>query len=239
MFTIFGLIGWFLVSDNLAASQTRSSEIASTNRVTYQVEEAQPTDIAITPQHMARLDAILNDLVQHHRSDEIRIGLKAAVSAGQVDLVVNPTTRSSLLVMVTNDHLRQGTFAQITMQEEFLADPKYTRSFREIVLLHEWTHVKQIRERRFRPLQVDLKPDGSCGLIGVNDLRGNFQDEAEAYETGCRYAIIVQTANQVPICRALRDYGIRGMLIAIAEEYCGVTCLMPFCGTLRSYAAVH
>lgn len=227
------------ISVALQCQKQRSAHTVApeTNASSNRAVMAPRTSMNIGQNKEAMLDVSFNDLVDHHRSAEIRTEFKFLASNGSVGLEVYPMNpKASTLILATNEQMRSGSFAKLGMQEEFLVDSNYSRNYREIVLLHEWTHIKQIRENRFVGLPVDRQADGSQRLRDTRNLHEYFFSEAEAFEACCKFAILIDSTDEVSVCNAYRHRGRAGMLRAMAEEYCHSQTLAPACGELRRHA---
>lgn len=202
-----------------------------------------PTQLAAEQtQTTATISLILKRLITSHPDPSISRDLHALIEKGGVYLNFQPEifngSGSLATVMLVNTPTT-GEVLTLSIDPVHLANPQQSDAYKQLVIYHEYQHIRQHREQRYprEMLMQVLRPD----LLTERDIRLQLDAEVEAYEAEVLLAVKLGWQQHLPeFCQAYANGGRNGLYRLLAARYereNGIYALHP--AVLRRIASEH
>lgn len=170
-----------------------------------------------------RASIALKELIQTHPEKEIRVDLHQLLTSGQIYPNYQESLGSggSAIATVLWVNLPgKGESLVFSFNRSGLLDPKLTTSYKQLVIYHEWTHVKQQRAGTY-PKSLTYA-SATDVMTSESSVRLTFEAEAEAYTAECGLAVRIKTVDEAPFCRTLVDRGEPAFREEMARTFAGL-----------------
>lgn len=214
------VIGVFLLLGPVAFLATRT-------RPQQEVRASYDPD-AVLAAMAAKPQEVLKELVQGHPEPEISGELNHLVETGQVYLNLTGELRHELhgnvgrILYVNTPQV--GVVLALSFSPHFLLDPNIPRQLKQLVIYHEWMHIKQQRSGDKEKYPDTLAMQIVKGDDTTQTLRVWFEAEFEAYRAECVVAERHEWTQYLDLCISWSKNGDSGLRQAMARSY---TALIP------------
>lgn len=190
-------------------SAQRSPAMASGKSMKKNAAPSAP--VILDPQEAIR------DLIQTHPHPEIRGELSTLILNHEVGLNFDDLARDvgamATVVYGKMEGSDKETIA-LNFSLDHLFDAKTSRAFKQLVIYHEWIHIKQQRSKRY----PDWLAKGRLPST-PEEVRTFFEAESEAYVEECALAVALDQTDVLDVCSMYKQDGKRAMRKALAEKY--------------------
>lgn len=162
---------------------------------------------------------VLKDLIQNHPHREIREDLYRLIDTQKVfvsfqDIGAKMQSVASVMYINTPTH---GTALTLIIGRVEVLSSKITRRHKELVLYHEWIHLKQQLEQR-EPKWLALKRLLNASFT-EEEISVFYKAEMEAYLAECKLAVSLNSQHELDFCDIYAKYGERALRENIAMRY--------------------
>lgn len=155
----------------------------------------------------AKLSLILKDLVQSHPSREVREDMDQAIRSGTLPIAYQEMSGAeaydAFLAPVQTD---RGIRLVLFTPKSFLEDSTTSRTYKQLVLYHEWIHALQ-------HLQGHLLPNGIRSPVSQH-----VENEVEAYAAECELAKQLNASGEEKLCQSYNQKGKQGLRDILLEQ---------------------
>jgi|GEM_PF-6862845 len=179
---------------------------------------------------------IVKDLVQTHPHEAMRRHLDYLVSRGIIflnfqDGIGGQNTLATVVYANTPTH---GTVLALSISKKHLVDPATPKIFKQLVIFHEWHHLRQQLDRT-KPewLAMGVKDPG---MMTEEMIRIFFEAEMEAYLPECELAVELDAIQTYPLYAVFANGGVSELRRHLAEVYAQMPRYSKFAALFRSIA---
>jgi len=155
----------------------------------------------------SRAQEALRVLVQNHPAEEVRVRLNAWIMDGRVWLNFQRSALDRYDVIAAAMYVHtpdRGNLLTLVVSPELLLDPTQNQSFKQLVIFHEYVHIRQQIQGTFPPAILMTSFEGRPS---ASFIRLWLQAEFEAYEEECQLAVRLNMSNAFEICRVFAESG--------------------------------
>ena len=208
------------------------------------IQPPAPTSSAVTAERATdptpeeiRSTHVLRQLIQTHPDSEMRESLSHLISSGEVNLNFQDEPGSgtvSIARVLYGTVPEKGTVLFFSFNQTELLNDKISSVFKQLVIYHEWNHIKQQREGRCPKSIYYSRPPGVP--LTADFLQKYLEAEFEAYTAECRLAERIKALDLFAPCHTLLERGDLAFREKIAGMYDTVREFAPYHDTLARIA---
>lgn len=181
-------------------------------------DQAAPLAHMTEPSSVPTVDPslVLKDLVQTHPRKEIREDLDRLIETGEVALNFEELARAqnSLATILLLDDSSTGRETYVfNFSAERILDTSASKAFKQLVVFHEWIHLRQqIEQRAPKWIARGMMPKDK------EQVHALFEAEMEAYEAECRLAVELKHSKEFFLCVAYERGGSEKLRSELATQ---------------------
>ncbi|MBU1032865.1 hypothetical protein KJ937_02970 [Patescibacteria group bacterium] len=151
--------------------------------------------------------SVMKDLIQTHPHQEIRNDLNDLIIRGEIGLTFQqlksaPNTQANVVYAQDPKNGERVLVLNYAIQD--LLDSSLSRLYKQLVIYHEWIHIKQQREKRYPEWLATIDRPVQYPADVVEIL---LKSEMEAYSAQCELAIKLDVFREFEFCRAYKTNG--------------------------------
>ena len=152
----------------------------------------------------------LKKIIETHPKKEIRQDLHAMIDTGTVFLNFESDIAAGGLATVFVIDINDQPKIVLNIDSNILMDPHISNSYRQLVLFHEFQHIKQILQKKY-PIDSFRIKEGKNPIVSPSEIANLYHAELEAYTAECSFAKEIKVTGQIEICSVYSKKGITGL----------------------------
>lgn len=185
---------------------------------------ATPSASADPTRDWGKASLALEKLVKTHPHKDVRVKFNKLIEDNVVFLNFQENLAMGGEGLATVTWIRTPTHGIVLTFSVGVSDllgKRDSRTFKQLVLYHEYIHVDQQLSGRYpKRLAFGRRSDVP---FSEKEIRIHFASEVEAYEAECKLAIKIDAAHELDLCQAYASGGLRKMKILLAARLSRLT----------------
>lgn len=227
-----GLTKWLKYAKDTVLLAKKEKKVTKKHKVRWSLKNKYPDRLSDQEASL-----VLKDLIQSHPHEVMREDLDRLITGGSVFLNFQDSVTSGQNALATVMYVNtptHGTVLALNVSKRHLTDPHSAKLFKQLVIYHEWHHLRQqIEGTEPRWLATGIK---NPGQMSDGNVRIFFESEMKAYLPECELALKLDAVQLFPLYGAFAQGGVSGLRIQLAESYARIPVYSVYADLLRSIA---